>query len=230
MPLADEIAKLRYRVLAELDGAHDYFIVSVAAWESIRKSLASGTAFVVENQATGSTPGPTELTPLIARYVSKELSEATFQQFISIFESYFFDFLRLWLTAYPQSLYGRTVDFRDIYDAPDKDAITLLVINKRLNEISYERPARWFEYLDERVKLGCPTADEIERFTEAKASRDVLIHNRGVVGKIYLAKAAKLARFKLDDRLDLPENYHRENWDQLRKIIADMTQAAVAKC
>jgi len=47
-----------------------------------------------------------------------------------------------------------------------------------LNEVLYERPAEWFAYLQEKVKLGCPSAVEIERIAEAKATRDALIHNR----------------------------------------------------
>lgn len=56
--------------------------------------------------------------------MAEQLAEATFQQFIAIFENYFFDLLRLWLMAYPQSLVGKKVDFKAILDAPDKDAIT----------------------------------------------------------------------------------------------------------
>ena len=229
MPLADNIHALGDRCKQELIAAHDYFANSKAAWQLVEDAISRGGSFSTRNPTTGSSTGPAELAPLISRYVAKELIEATFQQFISIFESYFFDFLRLWLTAYPQSLFGRTVDFREIFEVPDMEAVTLLVVNKKINEILYERPIRWFEYLDERVKLGCPTNDEIERFAEAKASRDVLTHNRGIVGKTYLAKAGKLARFKLGDRLDLPENYHREVWEFLRKMVDDITLAAVAK-
>jgi hypothetical protein len=175
--------------------AHDYYASSKEAWKLVEREIFLGQSFTNRNPVTGSTIGPAELGPLIPGYVTKELTEATFQQFISIFESFFFDFLRLWLTAYPQSLFGKTVDFREIHEAADVEAITLLVVNKRLNEILYERPVRWFEYLNERVKLGCPSDDEIERFSEAKASRDVLTHNRGVVGKTTLPRPANSRAF-----------------------------------
>jgi hypothetical protein len=54
-------------------------------------------------------------------------------------------------------------------------------IGKELNDVLYERPAEEFAYLEDKVKLDCPTMDKIDRIAEAKASRDVLIHNRGVV-------------------------------------------------
>ena len=54
-----------------------------------------------------------------------------------------------------------------------------------MNEVLYERPSGWFAYLETKVKLGCPSGEEIERIAEAKASRDVLLHKRGIAGKTY---------------------------------------------
>ncbi len=159
----------------------------------------------------------------------RAIDRGTFQQFISIFENFLFELLRLWLLAYPQSLAGKKVDFKTVWDAPNKDAIALLVVNKELNELLYERPAGWFAYLEGKVKLGCPTASEIDRIAEAKASRNVLIHNRGVASKTYEAKAGALARYKDGQRIDIPEHYHRETWELLRKVITDVANAAIAK-
>ena len=71
-------------------------------------------------------------------YVAEQLTQATFQQFISIFEHFFFELLRHWLTAYASSLGGRKVDFKAILDAPDKDSITQLVVNKEVNDVLYD--------------------------------------------------------------------------------------------
>lgn len=93
----------------------------------------------------------------------------------------------------------------------------------------YERPAEWFAYLEDKVKLGCPTADEIDRIAEAKASRDVLIHNRGVASKIYVSKSRRFARCREGEILDVTEPYHREIWELLRKVVAEVSDAAIAK-
>jgi hypothetical protein len=178
---------------------------------------------------TGTVRTHTDLVSKAPGYVAEQLAEATFQQFISIFENYFFDLLRLWLLAYPQNLIGKKVDFKEILGAPDKDAITFLVVARELNEILYERPTGWFAYLEEKVKLGCPTPDEIDRIAEAKASRDVLVHNRGVASKTYESKAGRLARYKDGQRIDIPEHYHRETWELVRKVVTDISNAAIAK-
>jgi hypothetical protein len=113
--------------------------------------------------------------------------------------------------------------------APDKDAIVQLAIGKELNEVMYERPTAWFAYLEDKVKLGCPSADEIDRIAEAKATRDVLVHNRGVVGKQYAVKAGRLARFQEGDPIDITEVYHRQTWELLRKVVANVSKAAFTK-
>jgi hypothetical protein len=162
-------------------------------------------------------------------YIAGPLAEMTFQQFLSIFESFFFDLLRIWLTAYPGSLGKKMVDFKTILELPDKDAVTGLVVRKELTEVLYDRPAEWFAYMEDKAKLGRPTADEIERIAEAKASRDVLIHNMGIANKLYESKAGRRARFREGERLDIPEDYHRETWELLRKVASDVADAAIAK-
>jgi hypothetical protein len=229
MALADDIRTLRDGVLADLNAAHDYYADTRIAWDTVLRVVAGGDTFNVRNMTTGTVTTESDLALKAPRYIAKELAEATFQQFISIFESFFFDLLRFWLLAYPQNLIGKKVDFKAVLEAPDKDAITLLVVNRELNEVLYERPAGWFAYLEDRAKLGCPRPDEIERIAEAKASRDLLAHNRGVVTRTYEAKAGKLARYKEGQRMDIPEPYHREAWDLLQKVVADIANAAIAK-
>lgn len=93
----------------------------------------------------------------------------------------------------------------------------------------YERPTAWFAYLDDKVKLGCPTVDEIERIAEVKACRDVSVHNRGVAGKIYVAKAGRFAHYQEGELIDITEAYHRQTWELLRKVVDDVSNAAIAK-
>lgn len=121
------------------------------------------------------------------------------------------------------------VDFKTILDLPDKDAVVRAIVGKELNEVLYDRPADWFAYLEEKAKLGCPSADEIDRLAEAKASRDLLVHNGGIANRAYLDKAGRLARFQDGERIAIPDDYHRETWELVRKIVVDVSDAAVAK-
>lgn len=121
------------------------------------------------------------------------------------------------------------MDFKTILGLPDKDAITALIVKKEVNEVIYERPSEWFAYLERVVNLGCPTGNATDRQAEAKLSRDVLVHNKGVANKIDESKAGNLARFHDGDRIDIPEFYHRETWELICKVVTDSSNAASAK-
>jgi hypothetical protein len=229
MALSDEIASLRDRVLTELSDAHDYYTDTKIAWRMVHKIIDLGQTFSIRKRATGTVVTQDVLRIQSLAYITGPLAEMTFQQFLSIFESFFFDLLRIWLTAYPGSLGKKMVDFKTILELPDKDAVTGLVVRKELTEILYDRPGEWFAYLEDKARLGCPTADEIERIAEAKAARDVLIHNMGIANKLYVSKAGSRARFREGERIDIPEDYHRETWELLRKVASDVTMAAIAK-
>lgn len=229
MPLIDDVRALRDRALAELTATHDYYTDTKMAWRIVQKVIRAGHKITIRNMATGTVTQEAQLAAKARDYVAEDLAAATFQQFVSIFEYFFFDLLRLWLMAYPQSLGGKVLEFKNVLEASDKDAVTFYVVNRELNEIAYERPKEWFAYLEARMKLGCPTTEEIERIGEAKASRDVLAHNRGVANRIYESKAAKAARYKDGQRVEIPEHYHRETWELIRKVITDLSDAAAAK-
>jgi hypothetical protein len=229
MALADDIEALRDRVLAELTAAHDYYTDTKTAWDIVRQAIVAGQTFSIQNLTTGTVTTQAELAGKARGYVAEQLTEATFQRFISTFEIYLLDLMRLWLAAYPQSLGGKQVNFQEVLDAADKKAITLLVIDKELSVVLHGPPAAWFKYVDDRANLRFPAPDEIEKFTEAKASRDVLEHNNGIANKIYELKAGKRARYKDGQRIDVPEQYHRETWELIRKVVTDMSNAAIGK-
>src|SRR5271167_180042 len=120
MALADDIRAHRDRAVADLKAAHDYYADTKIAWDIANKAIAAGHTFNIRNVTTGTVTTQTDLEAKVRGYVAEQLTQATFQQFIAIFENFFFDLLRLWLLAYPQSLMGKKVDFKDVLDAPDK--------------------------------------------------------------------------------------------------------------
>ena len=229
MALADDVRALRDRALTELTSTHDYYTDTKRAWRIVHKVIRAGNKVTVRNTITGTVTEAAQLAEKARGYVTGDLAQATFQQFVSIFENFFFDFLRLWLMAYPQSLGGKELQFKTVLDAPDKEGVTLYVVNKELNEVAYERPTEWFAYLETRAKLGCPAPEEIERIGEAKASRDILAHNRGIANRIYESKAGRFARYKDGQKIEIPEHYHQETWVLIRKVITDLSAAAETK-
>jgi hypothetical protein len=54
-------------------------------------------------------------------------------------------------------------------------------------------------------------------------------HNRGIANKIYESKSGNAARFRDGQLIEIPEDYHRDTWQLLRKIVADLSAAAEVK-
>lgn len=224
--LIDDVVDLRDRALAEFVAIHDYYNDSKVAWRIIHRLGRSDSSIRYTNLATATEMSLTELADK-ARGYAQHVRTATFHQFLASFENFLLDFLRQWMLAYPRRLGKRTVELDAILNATDKDAVTMLVIDKEIGEILYARPTAWFDYLGKLINLDCPATSEIEQFSEMKATRDVLIHNRGVANAAYLSKAGSRARYKVGERIEIPEQYHREGWELLRKIVADIANAAI---
>jgi hypothetical protein len=89
MPLADDIRALRDRVLADLNGAHDYYTDTKIAWNLVRRVVAAGHTFSIQNMTTGTMTTQADLINKASGYVAEQLAEATFQQFISILKTSF---------------------------------------------------------------------------------------------------------------------------------------------
>jgi hypothetical protein len=238
MALADDVQALRDRTLGELKAAHDFFSDTKVAWAIVRESVRAGNKFtikttpevaialeppedsansmVLHSNETGTVTTEAQLVGRAREYTKRQLPEATFQQFISTGEAFLVDFMRSWLLAYPGNLGKKQVDFAKVLELPDKGAIIRLVVDNELNEVAYRSPADWFKYMNDKTGVGVPTEDEINRFAEAKASRDILVHNRGVANKI-------------GERIDIPGDYHREIWELICKMVVDISDAAIAK-
>jgi hypothetical protein len=229
MVLPDEISLLSRRSLRALDAAHDYFAFTAHVWRLLQKDIYGGRRFRLQNKTTGTKISERTFVESSEVYVNSYLLSSTFQHFVSLFEDFFFDFLRLWLIAYPGSLSRKQLEFATVLKAPDKNAIVALMVERELNELKYERVADWFAYLNRLAKLDCPTSGAIGQIAEMKAARDLLVHNKGIVNATYLDKAATFARWKLGEQMELAEPYHRECWTVLKKIIGDLASSAIEK-
>ena len=97
MALADELVALRARVRGDLNSAHDYYADTKIAWRLVQKVIAAGEQISTRNKTTGTVTTQVELFAKSSGYVAVQLTEATFQQFISIFECFLLDLLQLWL-------------------------------------------------------------------------------------------------------------------------------------
>ena len=118
MGLAEDIRGVAGVALAALDDAHDYYTHTKRAWGLIRRVVREGRKFTFVNSQTKSRMDQRAILDRSRVYVKSNLASATFQNFVSIFEDFFFDLLRLWLAAYPGSLSKKQLEFWTVLNAP----------------------------------------------------------------------------------------------------------------
>jgi hypothetical protein len=229
MALAADLRTLADRSVAALLLGHDYYVHTKVVWRLAEKTVQAGRRFTVRNNFTGTVVDQDALVGRTQVYTAEYLTSFTFQQFVSHFEDFVFDLIGLWLTAHPQSLAAKTIPFGAVMDAPDKDAITRIVVDEELNGLKYKRIPEWFRYLDKLVHLDVPSADEVESLAEIKASRDILVHNKGVVNAVYVSKSGGRARYTIGQRLEVTDDYHWESWSLILKVIQDVAAAAIER-
>jgi hypothetical protein len=229
MAVTDEIAVVRDRTLSGLTAAIDFLDHNLVVWRSFADSVAAGHTLDFTNTTTGTRTNQNDLVRLSDPYTNDYLLPFTFQRILALFETFFFDLLRVLLRHEPRRLSKKTVEFGTILAAPNRDVLILSVVDRELNEVKYRKVAEWFEFLESTVRLGCPAVDEIEQLAEMKASRDILEHNAGEINEVYLAKAGARARYKVGERLEIPDPYLRTCWTLLRKIVEDVVTAATAR-
>jgi hypothetical protein len=228
MPLEDDIRDLASRSRAALDSLHDYYTHTKNAWRIVRL-YAREHGFTIHNRTTGTVLNEKVLLDRAQGYVSGQLATGTFKESFAIFEEFLFGLLRLWLTTYPGSLSDLQVTFGRILKVGTVSALTQDLIGERLNRRQYQGVKDWFKYLNAQMALGVPSADQIDRIAELKASRDILEHHQGIVTNEYRRKSGRLARFNAGQQLEIPESYHRESWTLLRNVIGDIADAAAMK-
>ncbi len=168
-----------------------------------------------------------DLVKRYTRYRMTYLQGLGFVQLTTMLEAFVFDFLRILLTNDTRHLaQKKQIEVGVVLSASDKDALVSLIVERELNELKYDRPKAWFDYMNKIVKLGCPTEDEIERIAEMKAARDLIIHNSGIVNTIYLDKAGSKARYPLSNEVAIDRPYFDDCWVLAKKLVDDISAAA----
>jgi hypothetical protein len=229
MPVMEDLQVIVERANRELDAVHDFFEYSRFVWRSFQTLVKEGHRAAWENQATGNRIDQDGLVLLAPEYIRDYLATFTFRQFVSLFEVFLFNFLHRLLLHNPWQFARKQLEFETVLTAEGRDEIISGVILGQLNELKYDQLRAWFVILNKTVKLDVPTDDEIDALAEIKATRDILEHNAGVVNEIYRRKAGKKARYAPGDQVEIDIAYHLESWQLIKKVVADVSAAAVAK-
>lgn len=103
----------------------------------------------------------------------------------------------------------KKIDVDDVLDYASIDEAIDDIINRELVSIFYASPEKQFEYL-QRV-IGVQVDERLEtlfnRWKEYKATRDIIVHNHGIINDTYLAKARDNARGRPGETISVTKDY-----------------------
>ncbi len=229
MPLRDDIEQARDKALSALKDAHDYFAYTKDAWRTIQQDIQrKGRKLTWTNTSTSTSVTEKDVAARAQRYLEIELASSSLQQFVSIFENFFFEIARAWILAFPERVSSRQLSGKVIIRLADKAAMIDALVEKELQEVFYDRPANWFEYMKTLTKITSPSEAEASQFAEIKATRDVFVHGQGIANAFYVDKAGALARAQPSKPLDIPGPYHQQSWDLICKLVRDVSTEMAA--
>lgn len=151
------------------------------------------------------------------------LFETNIVSMVSRAEAFLQDAVSVVCCAYPQKL-GILADKMGIpldlfLENEERADVVRRFVALRCEGLMFGKPA---DYLDRAAKVLSIELDEdtIKDFIEIKASRDIVIHNSGLINRIYLEKAGERRRGNLGDELVIDQAYFRHVVVTLKTLSA----------
>lgn len=124
--------------------------------------------------------------------------------------------------------FERTVSMEDVLEASSKREILSRIVDRQIIGLFYKSPADQFLYMEKvlSVRVDGETKDH---YAEIKATRDIIVHNTGIVNALYLEKAGGKARAKSGVLVPLDEMYFSRAIQCIKKLIEGLHKQITRK-
>lgn len=215
--------------LSKMEEILEFRAFTQFSYLQFNSAIANGFKVTTHLEPIGKVVNQEQIHNKIAQYEASFLPKLSLQHSVSIFESWLFDLLRHLLSDKNRLNKNRKIEVVEITNSSSLEDLLSKVIESELNEIKYKKPTDWFTYLNKFVDINLPTTEEIEKISEIKASRDVLVHNEGISNSKYIEKSGKFTRAPEGKELCFDHNYVYESWRVLNKVIAEVGKAVSKK-
>jgi hypothetical protein len=135
-------------------------------------------------------------------------------QLVTIIENLLVDILRNVLLEYPNKISSKKkFEYTIIHEAKSLEEVRTSIINSMINELTYKSPKEFAEEVNNYIGINLLEKTVYDDFIELKATRDIHIHNKGIVNEVYLNKAGPNARAKIGKELDINNQYLFESYE-----------------
>jgi hypothetical protein len=154
---------------------------------------------------------------LIGRYQLLAFQQAPVNsliQIVIITEAMLADIVRGVVLKYPQKLGAkRSIPMQVVLESAAIEDVHLRATDVLLNELSYKSPSEFAEEVKQLLGINLFECPAFHRYIEVKATRDIIIHNRGVANSTYVRKAASHARVQSGMLLPVNLQYLMQSYE-----------------
>jgi len=141
-------------------------------------------------------------------------------QLVIIIEAALSDLLRKVILKYPQKIGSkRNIKSILVLSATSIEELQMKTADSILNELAYKSPKEYSKVCEELTSINLLECPAFHKYIEIKATRDVHIHNLGIINDIYLGKADSHARGQLGRQLPVTFQYFLESYEECIKFI-----------
>lgn len=150
------------------------------------------------------------------RHLSPEnyLVAQLFIAHISAFELFLQDLITVVVKKYPQKIGSVQFRLSEVLQASDTEELVYRAAEEILNKLTYKKPGEYLKEVCELLSVEPSLVSETwPKFIEAKARRDLGVHNGWVCNQIYLRKLSEsqiASELKLGD-LSVPKDFRYLN-------------------
>jgi hypothetical protein len=152
-------------------------------------------------------------------YLSRtQLAVNGIYQIVTIIECLLNDLLFEIIRKCPEKIDKKQIEVKRILKANSFEELQRNIIYSVVHELSYRSPheyAREFEKYASMNLLECPA---YQRYIEVKATRDVLIHNKGIANIIFVSKSGMFARVSSGVEMPVDDIHFMESYEYSLKL------------
>lgn len=112
----------------------------------------------------------------------------------------------------------KKIDVAEIVSNNSKEAVINVIIKQQLISLFYAGPASQFEYMKKAIGIALDENTQ-NKWIELKATRDLIVHNYGIVNDVYLKKCNNFARGTLGEKTGVDKKYFESSIANAKSLI-----------
>lgn len=240
---AKAIGELRSSNQRSLNNTYIWCSIAIRSLEDsmTKPNFINATRFTVPSRRKTKTIArdSNKVKEVISRAANQDLYFSVFVFLVAQVEAFLNDLISLTLKFDNRRLKTRVqgvdhtkkIDVDEVVDCNSKEELINSIIRKELMSLFYASPAQQFEYM--RRVIGVELADDIKNsWIESKATRDLIVHNSGVINEVYINKCGTFARGKIGEHISIDKEYFERAIAMMKTLIGksvSILQSSVRK-